>query len=439
MPSHKRKKTPRKICRSEENIVSEVKSPSADMQLQDVIQNVVLEDTMTDIVEDEAEPVAGPSAIRSDAREQENDVIFVEEEVQPTHHVQQILDNLEAEFQDLAEKDRDPDYVPEIPEKTRKSERLESKERLLYTKKYKPRDPEKIQVENEKKAFYNAVRKFGSKDAASIHSCLPDRTLQSVKEWINREKHKHLYKLEQRAVRENGSYEVLDELKKSRNYAPQLHQKTEIKKIPDADWRENCRLEEVMTKVDTHSATDKWIDNINQVREKHNKKREKRGLEKAPACESMIPKCLRWIAEFEKHPDPSKCGGIDYAAIYRYFSLLAEGEIPPDLDPASALRVTRLLSDISTLVAGSMSQNETDFLQNYAGPFTRYNTSSGYNEKSKSSKQLAELCLRPGINPLNFNLDFCVDKKLDLSKMCMVVKPGASSQTSDTIQIIDQS
>ena len=33
----------------------------------------------------------------------------------------------------------------------------------MYQKRYKPRDPVKIKVENEKKAFYNAVRKFGSK------------------------------------------------------------------------------------------------------------------------------------------------------------------------------------------------------------------------------------------------------------------------------------
>jgi len=430
MPSHKKKSSPRKATHGKEFITSE--SNTSTLQHDPMLEDIA-----------ETEPIAGPSGARSVGSEQENDVIFVEEEVQGSpeqQNVQQILDNLEAEFEDLAERDRDPDYVPEIPPMiTRKSERLESKEKFVYQKKYKPRDPVKIKVENEKKAFYNAVRKFGSKDVASIAQCLPDKTVQSVKEWVNREKHKHMYVKEQRAVRENGSYEILEELKKSSNYAPQLNknEETEVKKIPDSEWRENVRLEEVLTKVDTHSATDKWIDIIHQVKENHDKKRESRGLEKAPACESMIPKTLRWIAEFEEHPDPAKCGGIDYAAIYRYFSLLAEGEIPPDLDPASALRVTRLLSDISTLTAGSMTQNEADFMQAYSGPFTRYNTSSDYNEKSNSTKLLAELCLRPGMNPLNFNPDFCVDKKLDLSKMCMAVKPGERSKTPETVQIIN--
>ena len=33
---------------------------------------------------------------------------------------------------------------------------------------------------------------------------------------------------------------------------------------------------------------------------------------------NIIPMSLRWIAEFEKHPEPGSCGGVDYAAIYRY-------------------------------------------------------------------------------------------------------------------------
>ena len=34
---------------------------------------------------------------------------------------------------------------------------------------------------------------------------------------------------------------------------------------------------------------------------------------------------LRWIAEFEKHPDPGSCRGVDYAAIYRSIKSLDYG------------------------------------------------------------------------------------------------------------------
>ena len=41
------------------------------------------------------------------------------------------------------------------------------------------------------------------------------------------------------------------------------------------------------------------------------------GKEKSYEFEKTIPMSLRLIAEFEKHPEPEDCGGIDYAAIYR--------------------------------------------------------------------------------------------------------------------------
>ena len=33
---------------------------------------------------------------------------------------------------------------------------------------------------------------------------------------------------------------------------------------------------------------------------------------------------LEWIAQFEEHPDPADCCGVDYKAIYLYISALLE-------------------------------------------------------------------------------------------------------------------
>ena len=33
---------------------------------------------------------------------------------------------------------------------------------------------------------------------------------------------------------------------------------------------------------------------------------------------------LEWIAQFEEHPDPADCCGVDYKAIYLYISELFE-------------------------------------------------------------------------------------------------------------------
>ena len=41
-------------------------------------------------------------------------------------------------------------------------------------------------------------------------------------------------------------------------------------------------------------------------------------------CSEALPNVLTWIAELEEHPDPGECGGVDYAAIYRYLAALCQ-------------------------------------------------------------------------------------------------------------------
>ena len=41
-------------------------------------------------------------------------------------------------------------------------------------------------------------------------------------------------------------------------------------------------------------------------------------------CSEVVPNVLTWIAELEEHPDPADCGGVDYAAIYRYLAALCQ-------------------------------------------------------------------------------------------------------------------
>ena len=41
-------------------------------------------------------------------------------------------------------------------------------------------------------------------------------------------------------------------------------------------------------------------------------------------CSEVVPNLLTWIAELEEHPDPADCGGVDYAAIYRYLAALCQ-------------------------------------------------------------------------------------------------------------------
>jgi len=333
------------------------------------------------------------------------------------------LQAFEEAVEDEVARDRDPDYVP-----VRKSDRLKGKDRLEYSFRQRNhfRDPERIKSENEKKEFYDAIRKYGTKDLESVMAALPDRTEDSVTRLIQIEKKKQAYTEEKRAIRDDGTYEVVGNiLKRIQEPKKSDSMPASRSETPEHLWRENfTEMENKMVKIETHSAIDHWIGNIKSIRDKNDTARVKAGVAKAPHCEKMISNSLNWIAEFEDHPDPDTCGGIDYAAIYRYFACISEGEVPPTLNPVTSARVTRLLSDISYLAIGNLNSNETDYLENYKGRLSRYTTTENFDEKSSGVAQFDKITSLPGLNPLNIHPELCADKNLDLSKITMLVEPG---------------
>eukprot|EP00088_Acartia_fossae_P045709 TRINITY_DN4925_c0_g1_i6.p1 TRINITY_DN4925_c0_g1~~TRINITY_DN4925_c0_g1_i6.p1 ORF type:complete len:637 (+),score=145.31 TRINITY_DN4925_c0_g1_i6:25-1935(+) len=332
-------------------------------------------------------------------------------------------DILEEEFGDLIDEDRDPSYVPE--KSLRKSSRLEGRERLDYNplQVRRPKDPARTKRENEKKAFYEAIKKYGSKEHKQVAKQFPEKTVENIKDWIYREKCKQIYEDEKRAVKEDGSYTVIDDAIGSIKKDVEKGENGKQTNTKESEWRENVDIEVGKRKRETLAPLDMWRDIIEDNQAKEDNKRKAKGLQPAARCENMIPSSLNWIAEFEDHPDPDICGGIDYEAIYRYFALLAEGEVPPDLDPVSAARVTRLLSDLSKITMGSMKTNENDYMSNYKGIQSRYATDEDFNESSRSVRDFEEMSRLPGMNPLNFHPGLCTDKELDISNMVLCVKP----------------
>jgi len=139
-------------------------------------------------------------------------------------------------------------------------------------------------------------------------------------------------------------------------------------------------------------------------------------------CGSMVSSSLRWIAEFEEQPPPEQCGGIDYAAIYRYLADLSEGEVPADLDPVTAARVTRLLSDLGEMMKGEELDKETNYLQIYRGPNTRFRLSENSTKNSKLANSIVDLNCVPGMNPLNLNLDLFANRDIDVRCLAVEVK-----------------
>ncbi|XP_023345774.1 uncharacterized protein LOC111714803 [Eurytemora carolleeae] len=320
---------------------------------------------------------------------------------------------------EMVEEERDPNYVPSLS--PRKSARIKARGRGDYNPSRRERNCNRIWEEREKKSFLMGLKKYGSKNWKQVASCVSTKTPDVVKSWIEREKMKQSFVLERRVVKPDGKVEVLmDGMKKSRKIGDVLEEPTEDFNTPDQ--RENITIEETLVRPKPENPTDKWLQMIEDDAEKEEKKRESAGLGKAPNCDNIIPMSLRWIAEFEKHPDPGSCRGVDYAAIYRYFANLSEGEVPPDLNPVTALRVTRLLTDLGVLVATDPLKKETQYLENYRGSYTRYRTADNFDANSKSAKMLGDLSRVPGLNPLDLHLELFTQRNIDSKRLAVVVK-----------------
>ena len=67
---------------------------------------------------------------------------------------------------------------------------------------------------------------------------------------------------------------------------------------------------------------------------------------------------MEYIAKYEQHPDPTECGGVDFAAIYSSLGHLMQGGVPPDLNPQTALMMQDTLekfNSYTTRVGASMN------------------------------------------------------------------------------------
>ena len=66
---------------------------------------------------------------------------------------------------------------------------------------------------------------------------------------------------------------------------------------------------------------------------------------------------FEWIAEFETHPEPSQCCGVDYASIYQYLAALMEGQVPHQLDPPSASKLLQMFQQVTKSVSQSAAKS----------------------------------------------------------------------------------
>jgi len=335
--------------------------------------------------------------------------------------------------------DADPDYDPDkdLPRQKRSSNRLKAKDRCDYNFYRKTRDPERVSQEKEKQAFIAAIKKYGTKDWKNVAKCVPTKLDTIIKGWIVRQKRNQLYTMERRRRKPDGTLGAvlnsgLDKMKTAKGET--LTGPSSVDSILNEETLEDLgeeKIEETIIRKESLTPIDKWVEIIEKKVEADNQKKKEQGdLSRPLSCSKILPMSFQWLAEFEQHPSLEETGGVDYAAIYRYFGHLSEGEVPADLDPITAARVTRLITDLATLVKDTPLEKETHYLGSYTGIHTRYKISESFNAETRDAKLIGDLGRLPGINPLNFPTEMCLGKQLDPKRLAVVVNKTTSSATT---------
>jgi len=298
----------------------------------------------------------------------------------------------------------DEDYVPERRSRRLESKtnaRLEERQRLIALGLIRG---ERFWKEFEKRTLLNACKEFGSKEVQKIVEKVPTKVPEKVKAFIQREKRNQNYTIETQFVENDGEAFVLDDGETGR-----IRNQSKID-LPDATPQ--GQIVEILKRRERNAPIEKWLHAIEKKHSDEEKKLKEAGYDQAGNYSSIIPSLLNWIADMEPHPDPAECGGVDYAAIYRYFALLCEGEAPPDLNRPTSARVSRLLPMFSQILGQMDLEKETHYLENYRGDYTKYRYEDGFDHNSKECKNIVELTRIPGMNPLNLHPEMFTNKEI---------------------------
>jgi len=274
---------------------------------------------------------------------------------------------------------------------------------------------ERLWKEAEKKMFLDACKEFGTAEGCKIAERVPTKPSNMVLSLIDREKRNQNCRIETQFVETDGQVVVVDDGEKGTHRMSREQRVGRLNNSEDqADFKPEGEIVEKMKPRERKAPIEKWIDIVETGQKKEEQRLAAAGYHQLADYSGAVPSLLDWIAELEPQPDPAQCGGVDYAALYRYLALLCRGEAPPDLPAASSRRLARLLASLNTTVSHAATERETEFLESYRGPFTKYTPEPGWVGNSAACAGLAELTRIPGTNPLNLHPELLADRQIPL-------------------------
>jgi len=264
---------------------------------------------------------------------------------------------------------------------------------------------EKLWREMEKKSFLDVCKAHGTKNVERIIEELPSKAPGTVRALIQRQKKFQNYTIETKFVEEDGEAVVLDDGESGRRRV--AGGPTDLPSVTPRG-----RIVEVTRRRRRDAPIEMWIDVAERRVEEQARRNRADGSSLSPDYSSIVPTLLQWISEYETHPSVEECGGVDYAAIYHYLACLCQGEAPPDLNLETSNRVRRLLPTLVRVLQQHDLDKETDYLENYRGPQTKYRCEESFDGNSPAATNITELSRVPGINPLAFHPEMFTSKEI---------------------------
>lgn len=266
----------------------------------------------------------------------------------------------------------------------------------------------------EKRQLLQGLRKHGSKKMAKVAEEVPSKSLEQVMKKVVRDKRAASYVTETHWMGVDGARTVIDSGEKISRGRPKL----ETLDLPDCTPQ--GELVEVERLRPRTLPSERWLEAVETSAGLTSKQGVGENQEEGLDCSEALPNVLTWIADLEEHPDPADCGGVDYAAIYRYLAALCQGEAPPELDQATSARASRILPSLTTALEG-LGEKEVAYLDNYRGRHTKYRYEDSFNFNSKAVRDVEALSKVPGLNPLGFHPELLADRILP--KLSTITRP----------------
>ena len=225
------------------------------------------------------------------------------------------------------------EQVGNLGEGRRCSARLRGKNRRRWTNEMRmrqgyglPSEPPDSQqvVDNrlwsleEKRQLLQGLRKHGSKKMVKVAEEVPSKSLEQVMKKVVRDKRAASYVTETHWMGIDGARTVIDSGEKISRGRPKL----ETLDLPDCTPQ--GELVEVERLRPRTLPSERWLEAVETSAGLTSKQGVGENQEEGLDCSEALPNVLTWIADLEEHPDPADCGGVDYAAIYRYLAALCQ-------------------------------------------------------------------------------------------------------------------